>query len=41
MESSAFLLEGSMQGGYGQMYYNDDRSADIYSYVHGMMNDVR
>ena len=41
METSAFMLEGSMQGGYGQMYYNDNRSGEYAAYFQGMMRDAR
>lgn len=41
METSAFMLEGSMQGGYGQMYYNDSRSGEYAAYFQGMMRDAR
>lgn len=39
METSAFMIEGSMQGGYGQMYYNDDRSFEYAAYLRRMNND--
>lgn len=41
METSAFMIEGSMQGGYGQMYYNDDRSMEHAAYFQGMLRDAR